>query len=145
MAKFVVLSAFIICSTPCLAMMTGGISRLNLKKKDNWEVVRKGFEDLRKQDSSYALYRPICVQASSQLVQGFLYRVAMEIIPEDSVYNRAIDFDCIPEAKSPSLANGDQRFVCFSIWKREWLPKPESFIVKVENESDAQSCLMVNN
>lgn len=151
MAKFVVFflsTLTTLCFTPCLATMTGGISRLDLKNKDNRDVIMKGIgiflEKLRKQDSPL-VYRPICVQASSQVVQGVLYRVAMEIAPEDSVFSRAIDFDCIPEADRPSLTNGDKRFVCFSIWERVWLPKPESFIVKVENESDVQSCLMVNN
>lgn len=145
------MGVYMLCLSSCLSKltgtgMTGGISHLDLKDSENMEVIRKGIgiflERLQKQDASHVLYRPICVQASSQVVQGVLYRVAMEIVPEDSAYSRAIDFDCIPEADSSPLAKKDKRFACFSIWSREWLPFHESFIVEEQNQfTDAQSCL----
>ncbi len=136
--------------THCHEMMTGGISRLDLKDEDTREVIKKGIgiilERLQRKDSSHVLYQPICVQASSQVVEGIEYRVAMEIAPEDSAPRRGIDFDCIPEAGRSPLAKRDKKFVCFSIWQRPWKAEPESFKVKLEeNETDVQSCLDVNN
>lgn len=134
--------------SPCLTMMTGGISRVD--ERDMPEVIKEGvrlyLKNINEHHSVYN-YKAICekLEASSQIVQGALYRVALEIIPVED----AINSDCIQGSDSFLLEKGDKKFVCLTIWSRPWLSESKRLIVKQVSEpdkrNDVDSCLEVNS
>lgn len=143
----------------CFGMMTGGISPLDLSKKSNMDVIKRGFgiflreenKRLASTSKSNSFYVGIfeSLKASKQVVAGIEYRVAVELVLVDKaslagcLAGRAKDGviaqdGFITEDDSCYgllLATGEKKFACFTIWSRPWLletkpPKPkESFIV----------------
>ena len=149
MAKVaVVLLMFGLYFPPCLAMMTGGIKPMN--EASIPEVVKEGVRLYLESISERHPfdYKVKCdkLEASSQLVQGFLYRVALEIVP---VEEGAIHSYCISGSDNVRLEK-DVKFVCLEIWSRTWLKSEEErLIVKEVDEphkrNNVESCLEVND
>ena len=79
------------------------------------------------------------LQASKQVLQGYLYRVSVEMSPVDR--DVATKADCIV----PSLANGVRIVECFSIWSRNWISGDLGFKVKEQDTQDFDSCLKINS
>jgi len=145
----VVLFMFGLYFSPCLAMMTGGISRETSIPDVVKEGVRMYLASITKRHDSAFDYKVKCdkLEASSQVVEGILYRVALEIVP---VEEGAIHSDCIHGSDNLRLEKGDVKFVCLTIWSRAWLERKEKrLIVKEVDEphkrNDVESCLEVNN
>lgn len=137
---------------PCIAMMTGGISTVDQPLKST--EIMKGLDIFLTNVKNRALqancpnclymYKGICytLQASEQVVQGTLYRVALKVVPVD----KQLDHEsCIPEDDLVLLAKSGERFVCFTIWFRPWLKENERFIVKEKAADDYESCLQINS
>ena len=135
---------------PCFAMMTGGISTINQPLKST--VIMKGLDiflmnESRALQANYInhhenlLYKRICdtLQASEQVVEGTLYRVALKIVPVNKQLEQK---DCINEDDSLP-----EKFVCFTVWHRPWLEQDEDarLIVEKEAAGDYKSCLQVNS
>ena len=129
--------------------MTGGISGIDKSDIENMTDIKKGLDIfLKEEDKGLAstpnvLYKSICktLRASSQIVQGVLYRVAVEIVPVDiKVFSSG---NCIlKELAKPS----DIKFGCFTIWSRPWLEDvKQGFIVDKQDSNDYKSCLGVNS
>jgi len=153
MAKvvLVVVSFLLItCFSPCFAMMTGGISSVDLSDKPTRNVTMKGLgiflkNKNEKQAPNNHVYLAICgsLRASSQIVEGVLYRVAVRLASVDKEFSRP---GCITKG-SLRLAKGDEKFGCFEIWSRPWLDDREkklNFIVKERDSRSYSSCLEVN-
>lgn len=139
MAKiFVAVVLSMLCFSPCLAtkrMMTGGITTLDSSEIKNNPIIKRGVENflkkLNQDQGSPDVYKLICgsvPEASSQVVQGALYRVKMEIIPVpvDSA-NKDL---CIRDEEANSSLLAKKSTVCFTIWSRPWLDESKSFIVQ---------------
>lgn len=132
--------------SPCLQlrMMTGGISRMNkTDTPDVMEGVSRYLKSINERLPAFD-YKAECdkLEVSSQVVQGTMYRVALEIVP---VEKDAIHSDCIHGSDNVRLDKGDVKFVCLEIWSRPWLEPPEMLIVKRVDEprkrNDVKSCL----
>lgn len=151
-AVSVVVVSFIIglYFSPCLAMMTGGISLMN--EKIIPDVVKEGvglyLKNIAQHHSAFDYKAVNCekMKLSLQMVQGMLYRTALEIVP---VEEGTIHSDCIKGSDSFRLGKGDVKFVCLEIWSRPWLESSKSLIVKEVDEphkrNDVESCLEVNS
>ena len=119
----------------CCATMTGG--KLQLKNPYKYKEITDGMtvilEKMKVNDGRG--YKVVCdtLKASSQVVQGTLYRVAMKVAPEGND----------PAACIRGRPGKDERFVCFTIWSRPWLPDANSrFIVEEKpNISETEDCL----
>ena len=131
-------------------MMTGGISRMNEKKIP--DVIKEGvalyLKDIfPKHHSAIFDYKVDCekMEVSSQVVQGALYRVALELIP---VEEGTIHSVCIEGSESSfRLEKGNVKFACITIWSRPWLEQSERLKVEEVDEPDkrnVESCLEVN-
>jgi len=144
MANFsvvVVLFMFGLCLSPCLTMMTGGISRTQ-ETKPIMEGVGMYLENINAHHSFDYKVKCDKLEASSQVVQGFLYRVALELVP---VEKGAIDSDCIRGSGNFRLEKEDVKFVCLQIWSRSWLPGQQKLILEEVDEHDVESCLAIND
>ena len=132
--------------SPCLAMMFGGISRINETNipGDVKDGVRLYLENINKQSAFDYKLKCDTLEASSQVVQGTLYRVALEIVP---VEKGAFRSDCIHGSDNFRLEKGDVKSVCLTIWSRPWLEGKQSFIVKEmpHKRNGVESCLEVNS
>ena len=93
------------------------------------------------------------MQASYQVVQGVLYRVAVKIVPVDTKDFGTLDCggqddtsdDCILKA-SACAKPSETKFGCFTVWTRTWLEEEKKrFIVDKEDSKDYNSCLAVNS
>ena len=133
--------------SPCLAMLTGGISLMNETIVP--DVVKEGVGLYLKKIRSAFDYKAVnCekMKVSSQIVVGVLYRTALEIVP---VEEGTIHSDCIKGSDSSRLGKGDVKFVCLEIWSRPWLESSRSLMVKKVDEphkrNDVESCLKVNS
>ena len=136
--------------SPCLQLgrMTGGISRMNETNISGpiKEGVRQYLKSIAAPHSAFE-YKVKCdkLEVSSQVVQGTMYRVALEIVP---VEKDAIHSDCIHGSDNFRLDKKDVQFVCLEIWSRVWLEPPERLIVtRVDGpreRNDVKSCLEEN-
>ena len=150
-AVIVVVVSFIIglYFSPCLAMMTGGISLMSGKiTADVIEGVGLYLKNIGQHHSAFDYKAVNCekIKVSSQIVQGVFYRAALEIVP---VEKGTIHSDCIKGSDSARLGKGGVKFVCLEIWSRPWLESSKSLIVKEVDEphkrNDVESCLEVNS
>lgn len=136
--------------SPCLAMLTGGISLMNETIVP--DIVKEGvglyLKDIGQHHSAFDYKAVNCekMEVSSQVVQGVLYRTALEIVP---VEEGTIHSDCIKGSDSFRLGKGDVKFVCLEIWSRPWLESSRSLIVKEVDEphkrNDVESCLKLKS
>ena len=96
-----------------------------------------------KQAPNNHVYLTICgsLKASSQIVEGVLYRVAVRLAFVDKEFSRP---GCITEG-SLRLAKGDENFGCFEIWSRPWMAKKINFGVKERDSRSYGSCLEVSS
>ena len=122
-------------------MMTGGISRTQ-ETKPIMEGVGMYLENINAHHSFDYKVKCDKLEASSQVVQGFLYRVALELVP---VEKGAIDSDCIRGSGNFRLEKEDVKFVCLQIWSRSWLPGQQKLILEEVDEHDVESCLAIND
>ena len=146
MAKIVlVFFMFGLYFSPCLQLgrMTGAISRIKETKIPDAikEGVRWYLKNITGRHSAFD-YKVKCdeLEASSQVVQGIMYRVALEIV---TVEKDVIHSDCIHGSDIFRLDEGDVKFVCLKIWSRPWL-EPSLIVEKVgklRKQNDVQSCL----
>ena len=135
---------FISYYLPCIAMMTGGISTVDQPSKST--AIMEGLDIFLTNESqalqNVFIYKGICntLQASVQVVQGTLYRVALKIAPVDKQPDQE---DCV---KGDDSVVGDEKFVCFAVWARPWLEdKEKRVIVEKKAADDYKSCLRVNS
>ena len=133
-------------------IMTGGISEIGPSAE---EGVMSDIDEgvgiyLKKEtkDGADFTYKKICgtLRASSQVVQGSMYRVAFEMVPVEKSFSSS---DCITKdtlKKLPFLERGKVKLGCFTIWSRPWMKeKSKRFIVTKKDSNDYRSCLEVNN
>ena len=129
-------------------MMPGGISEEGVMSHID-KVVGIYLKKERKDGADF-VYKKICgtLRASSQVVEGNLYRVAFEMVPVNKSSSSSLS-DCIKMdtlKKLPFLERGKERLGCFTIWSRPWIKeKSERFIVTKKDSNDYRSCLEVNN
>ena len=132
--------------------MTGGISEVGPSPEEGVMCdIDKGVDIYMKnetEDGADFIYKKICgtLRASSQVVQGVLYRVAFEMVPVDK-YSSSRDCIKIDTVKKlPFLERGKVKLGCLTIWSRPWMEeKSERFIVTKKDSNDYRSCLEVNN
>ena len=135
------------CLSGCRAVMTGGISQVVDPESD--PVIMDGVERFLKNynTNNGQVYKFLCrtLQASVQVVEGGLYRVAMKIVP-DGEYDKTDVVACVKQS-SYSRDEGDidrrLRFVCFTIWSRPWLKdkKLQFIIEEKQNIRRYEACL----
>lgn len=132
--------------------MVGGISEIDpLAKGVMSAEIDEGVDIYVKKetkDGADFIYKEICgtLRASSQVIQGSLYRVAFEMVPLDksSSSSHCIEKDTL--RKLPVLERGKVKLGCFTIWSRPWMKeKSERFIVTKKDSNDYRSCLEVNS
>lgn len=133
----VLVSVSLVYLSICCATMTGG--KLQLKNPYKYKEITDGITVIleRMKVNNGLAYKVVCdtLKASSQVVQGTLYRVAMKVAPEGND----------PGACIGGTTGRDERFVCFTIWSRPWLPDANSrFIVEEKpNISETKDCFNV--
>lgn len=127
--------------------MTGEISRVDPedfpKLPDLLKGVKSFMDKLNAKANAGTVYKLVCerIQASKQVVQGVLYRVAFSVEPVDK--EMAEGGYCI---KSDDItAEGNGKFVCITVWSRVWLGDQSPEIKKNKEAKDVESCLKVNS
>ena len=137
----VLVSISLVYLSSCRAMMTGGISQLEnpYQYKEISDGVKVFLKKLKANEGR--AYEVVCatLKASSQVVQGTLYRVAMEVVPEGND-NKVYASACVG-----GRPGKDGKFVCFTIWSRPWLEDKKARLIVEEkpNISKYKDCLTV--
>ncbi|PFX28679.1 hypothetical protein AWC38_SpisGene6626 [Stylophora pistillata] len=126
-----------------MPVMTGGISRIDPEDSAEYPDLQKGVEifmdKLNAKANAGTVYKLVCerIQASKQVVQGVLYRVAFSVEPVDK--EMAEGGYCI---KSDDItAEGNGKFVCITVWSRGWLGDQSPKVKENEEAKDVESCL----
>lgn len=87
-------------------------------------------------EESATVYKPICIRASRQVVQGTMFRVGMEAVQ--------VDVD-VANNYCTAVAQGDKNFICIGVWSRPWMQESKRLLVEKRTAEDFNSCLEVNN
>ena len=121
-------------------MMTGGISEIPPEKlsKHDYPEIQTGVEMYMDElnEESATVYKPICIRASRQVIQGTMFRVGMEAVQ--------VDVD-VANNYCTAVAQGDKNFICIGVWSRPWMQESERLLVEKRNAEDFNSCLEVYN
>lgn len=87
-------------------------------------------------EESATVYKPMCIRASRQAVQGTMFRVGMEAVQ--------VDVD-VANNYCNAVAQGDNNFICIGVWSRPWLHESKRLLVEKRTAEDFKSCLEVND
>ena len=138
--------SFLHCSAK-KSPITGGISRIDPEDLRQYPDLIKGvksfLDKLNAKSTAGTVHKLVCasVQASSQVVQGVLYRVAFNTGQVDK--GVAQGESCIN--RGDFVEQGEGKFICISIWERPWLNDMSPEIKENKEGKDVESCLGVSN